>query len=301
MRPVDEKYRLTQAYGAGATAGVVASDNPDDGVGYLVWLYGNYQPDGHAGADIGCPVGTPVRAARSGTVIWCDWDVNLPGGPNDWAARWFFYQHFGGRLLLIQHAPGDIDVYAHLSAFKVMKGQFVNEGDLIALSGDSSGGQDGVLGPHLHTERIVDLTYATRGNEIYGRIDPTTVWGGLSAQGTIQEDDMADSVDRIYQFTTTLFRQYHEASIAKIYDFTTTLFKQYHQASINETRAALRDAFKAYAESNGPGAADPATFAVEVAKHFDAIIDAGVAAVNVAPTVTVEPLDIPATPAAVTK
>jgi hypothetical protein len=286
---------VTQGFAQGATAGVAADPSPSSGVGYLVYLYGNYQADGHAGTDIGCPVGTPVRAARSGTVIWCDWDVNLPGGPNDWSSRWFFYQRFGGRLVLLQHAPGDIDVYAHLSAWKVRKGQFVNEGDLIALSGDSSGGNDGVLGPHLHQERIVDLNYPTGAGKIYGRIDPTTVWGGLSAQGTItQEDDLADSVDRIYQFTTTLFRQYHEASIAKIYDFTTTLFKQYHEASINETRAALRDAFKAYAEANGGGQSDPAAFAVAVAQHFDAIIDAGVSAVAVPATVTVEPLDIPA-------
>jgi murein DD-endopeptidase MepM/ murein hydrolase activator NlpD len=136
MRPVDEKYRITQGFASLPTRGVIGNLRGSQ-VQVLVALYGHYQEDGHVGTDIGCPVGTPVRAARSGTVIWCDWDVNLPGGPDDWAARWFFYQRFGGRLLLVQHAPGDIDVYAHLSAFKVRKGQFVNEGDLIALSGDS--------------------------------------------------------------------------------------------------------------------------------------------------------------------
>ena len=149
-----------------------------------------HQEDGHAGTDVGRPVGTPVRAARSGTVIYCNWDVNLPGGPNDWFARWYFYQRFGGRLLLVQHSPGDIDVYAHLSAWKVKPGQFVNEGDLIALSGDSSAGKDGQLGPHLHAERLVDLTYSTGKGKIYGRIDPTTVWGGLAAQGSINEGDI---------------------------------------------------------------------------------------------------------------
>jgi len=184
MRPVDARYRITQGFASLPTRGVVGNLRGSQ-VQVLVALYGHYQEDGHAGTDVGCPAGTPVRAARSGTVIWCDWDVNLPGGPNDWGARWFFYQRFGGRLLLVQHAPGDIDVYAHLSAFKVRKGQFVNEGDLIALSGDSSAGQDGVLGPHLHAERIVDLGYPTGAGKIYGRIDPTTAWGGLAAQGTI--------------------------------------------------------------------------------------------------------------------
>ena len=189
MRPVDERFKITQGFASLPTRGVIGNLQGTQ-VQVLVALYGHYQEDGHAGTDVGCPVGTPVRAARSGTVIWCNWDVNLPGGPNDWGARWFFYQRFGGRLLLVQHAPGDIDVYAHLSAWKVKPGQFVNEGDLIALSGDSSAGKDGQLGPHLHTERLVDLTYSTGKGKIYGRIDPTTVWGGLSAQGTINEGDI---------------------------------------------------------------------------------------------------------------
>jgi len=183
VRPVDERFKVTQGFASLPTRGVIGNLQGTQ-VQVLVALYGHYQEDGHAGTDVGCPVGTPVRAARSGTVIWCNWDVNLPGGPNDWGARWFFYQRFGGRLLLVQHAPGDIDVYAHLSAWKVKPGQFVNEGDLIALSGDSSAGKDGQLGPHLHTERLVDLTYSTGNGKIYGRIDPTTVWGGLAAQGS---------------------------------------------------------------------------------------------------------------------
>jgi len=189
MRPVSAEHRVTQGFGEGATAGVVANSSPAAGVGYLVWLYGNYQPNGHAGTDLGTPVGTPVRAARSGTVIWADWDVNLPGndswGPGGYFDRWGFYKSFGGRLMVIQYSPGDLDVYAHLSKFKVSRGQFVNEGDLVALSGDSSGGRDGQLGPHLHTERIVDTSnYSTGNGKIYGRIDPSTVWGGLAAQGS---------------------------------------------------------------------------------------------------------------------
>lgn len=203
MRPVSEEYRITQGFGEGATAGVVPDPEGRTALGYLVWQYGDYQHDGHAGTDIGCPVGTPVRAARSGTVVWCDWDVNLPGGVNGWSVRWFFYQRFGGRILVIQHAPGDLDVYAHLSAFKVGYGQFVQEGDLVALSGDSSAGEDGQLGPHLHTERIVDLNYTTGGGLIYGRTDPSTVWGGLSAQGTITEDDDVTAKD-VWEFPITI-------------------------------------------------------------------------------------------------
>lgn len=126
----------------------------------------------------------------------------------------------------------------------------------------------------------------------------SAIGGGINYQNTttLEEIDMA-AVDKIYEFTTTLFRQYHEATIAKIYDFTTTLAKQYHEAGINETRAALRDAFKAYAEAQ-PGNVDAGQLAIEVARKFDAILDAGVAAVDVPATVTVDALDVPATAAA---
>ena len=200
MRPISGEFQITQDFASLPTRGVVGNLQGSM-VQVLVAMYGDYQPDGHAGTDIGCPVGTPVRATRSGTVIYCNWDVNLPGGPNDWASRWFFYQRFGGRLLLVQHAPNDIDVYAHLSDWKVRQGQLINEGDIIALSGDSSAGQDGQLGPHLHTERIVNTSYPTGSGLIYGRTDPTTVWGGLAAQaGRItplsEEDDMFTDDDR---------------------------------------------------------------------------------------------------------
>lgn len=188
MRPVSDQWQVTQDFAGLPTEGVVGNMQGSM-VQVLVAMYGNYQPKGHAGTDTGCNVGTPVRAVRSGTVLWCDWDVNLPGGdwwgPGGYFDRWAFYKAFGGRLLVVQHAPGDLDVYAHLSAFKVSYGQFVEEGQLVALSGDSSAGQDGVLGPHLHTERIVDTAnYSTGNGMIYGRIDPTTVWG-INAQGNI--------------------------------------------------------------------------------------------------------------------
>jgi len=200
MRPVSAEFDITQGFGSLATSGVVG--NPKGTmVQVLVSMYGDYQHDGHAGTDIGCPVGTPVSAVRAGTVVLCDWDVNLPGD-DSWSAsgyfqRFAFYKRFGGRLLVIKVAENDYDVYAHLSAWKVGYGQRVAEGQLVALSGDSSSGRDGQLGPHLHTERIVDLTYSTGNGRIFGRIDPTSVWGnGIAAMGGTttplpQEDELS--------------------------------------------------------------------------------------------------------------
>jgi hypothetical protein len=187
VRPVSAEFPVTQSFGSLATAGVTGNMNGTQ-VQVLVALYGNYQPYGHAGCDIGCPVGTNVYAIKAGTVVWCDWDVNLPGDDSTagYLSRWDFYKSFGGRIILLKHDDGTYSDYCHLSKFLVANGQRVNEGDLIALSGDSSGGQDGVLGPHLHTEYLVDLSYSTGNGLIYGRTDPEPYFGNT----TPLEDDM---------------------------------------------------------------------------------------------------------------
>jgi len=160
-----------------ATGGVAPNPDPNSGVGYYVYLYGDYQHDGHAGMDIACPVGTQIYAIKAGTVVWAGWDIYLPGGPNDWASRWFFYQKFGGRITLIQHGPSEFTAYAHQSRIDVSVGQYVDEGAKIGLSGDSSGGADGQLAPHLHVEHLVDLSYSTGGGLIYGRDNPEPYFG----------------------------------------------------------------------------------------------------------------------------
>ena len=167
MRPVDSKFPTSQEFGSGATQGVDPYGN--DPMAALVRQYGNYQPYGHAGEDIACPVGTPVRAMADGKVLWADWGTNLPGDESEWGyrQRWYLYKGFPGIVTVIQH-PGWIGVYAHLSNNNAApRGATVKEGQVIALSGDTGG-----VAPHLHREALVDLTYRTGGGLIYGRTDP---------------------------------------------------------------------------------------------------------------------------------
>jgi murein DD-endopeptidase MepM/ murein hydrolase activator NlpD len=84
----------------------------------------------HHGVDLGCPVGTVVRATADGTV--------LGAGEGSRSGRW----------LRIVHAGGYGTVYAHLDTVLVEKGQAVAIGDTVALSGESGD----VTGPHLHYE-----------------------------------------------------------------------------------------------------------------------------------------------------
>jgi hypothetical protein len=187
MRPVTVEHIVSQYFASMPTQGVAADSRPSSGVGYYVWLYGNYQPFGHAGMDFACPIGTRVHAMADGVVLYAGWGYNLPGAGN--VRKWLLYKDFPGIVTVIQH-PGWIGVYAHLSDNDMAPaGTTVRMGQLIALSGNTGG-----VAPHLHVEALVDLTYKTGGGLIYGRADPSKFFGsGLAAQGstTVQEDDMA--------------------------------------------------------------------------------------------------------------
>lgn len=210
MRPVDAQFPVSQEFGSYATAGVVGNPNGSE-VQQLVAEYGNYQPFGHAGQDIACPIGTPVHAIADGTVLWADWGTNLPGddswSPSGYFARWALYKTFPGIVTVIQH-DGWISVYAHLSDAPLNPGDRVTEGQQIALSGNTRA--PGVsLGAHLHVEALVDLTYSTGNGLIYGRTDPTPYFGGIAAMGSTitplpEEADMSQAdVERIINETNT--------------------------------------------------------------------------------------------------
>lgn len=199
MRPVSNDFPVSQEFGSDATAGVAADPNGSE-VQQLVAAYGNYQPYGHAGQDIACPIGTPVHAIADGTVIWADWGSNLPGDDSDWGyrQRWYMYKNFPGIVTLIQH-DGWISMYGHLSSNDAAPvGTAVTEGQLIGLSGNTKA--PGVtLGAHLHVGALVDLTYSCADGYIYGCVDPTPYYGTISPQSATvapMEDDMFTDSDR---------------------------------------------------------------------------------------------------------
>lgn len=84
----------------------------------------------HGGTDFAAPEGAPVTAANSGRVV---------------LARQLAIR---GSTVIIDHGGGVFSGYAHLSAFAVAEGQFVEKGQLIAFVGDSGLS----TAPHLHWE-----------------------------------------------------------------------------------------------------------------------------------------------------
>ena len=93
----------------------------------------------HTGVDFGCPMGTSVHAVADGEVVWARWwpEGSEPAGY--------------GRTLWIYHGMGPdgrpvYSVYAHLSEIEVGEGDRVQQGQVVALTGDTGFGS----GPHLH-------------------------------------------------------------------------------------------------------------------------------------------------------
>jgi len=109
-----------------------------------------YSGHGHNGIDIGVPVGTPVRAALSGTIL-ATGDTDLSHDPYG-RQCWSF-----GKWIMIAHANGLNTMYAHLSKRIVTKGTKVTTGQIIGYSGMTGY----ATGPHLHFG-----VYAAEGTKI---------------------------------------------------------------------------------------------------------------------------------------
>lgn len=109
-----------------------------------------YNGKGHEGIDFGAPIGTPIEAALSGTV--------LATGNTDLAHNSKGNQCYSfGKWVMLTHNDGINTMYAHLSEIDVSKGQPVKTGQVIGLSGMTGY----ATGPHLHFG-----VYASDGTEI---------------------------------------------------------------------------------------------------------------------------------------
>jgi murein DD-endopeptidase MepM/ murein hydrolase activator NlpD len=90
------------------------------------WRWGRM----HQGIDIGVGMGTPIKAAAAGTVIYCGWESGY------------------GNLTVIDHGGNLATAYGHQSSIAVACGQQVAQGDVIGYVGCTGH----CTGPHLHFE-----------------------------------------------------------------------------------------------------------------------------------------------------
>ena len=194
MRPVPGMYPITQRFSDNAT----------------IYNYGA----GHGAIDYGVPVGTPVLAPEDGVVGHADWAWNLPGGPNDWAARDYQIKPApgdtrtgGGIMVSITNSAGSRWWLCHLSKTDLNPGDRVRRGQIIGYSGNTGSS----TGPHLHVSLLPAAP--NWGNGFFGAIDPApyitaayspltyTTWQGTATAGagatTKRKDwfDMATEAD----------------------------------------------------------------------------------------------------------
>ncbi len=106
------------------------SEGPEIGWFGTYRLYNETYWRRHTGIDVRVPVGTPILAMGDGRVVLAE-DLAIRGG-----------------YVLIDHGWGVYSGYAHLSEKLVVPGQWVRQGDVIALSGRNGRS----AGAHLHYE-----------------------------------------------------------------------------------------------------------------------------------------------------
>jgi hypothetical protein len=128
--------------------------------------------DPHHGVEFYNPAGTPVLAAAAGEVVFAGTDDLTILGP---------YTGFYGNVVILRHDPlpglegGPVfTLYAHLSSFDVVPGEWIEAGTVIGLVG-STGAADGA---HLHFEvRVAENDYAHTTNPLLW-FEPKAVSGG---------------------------------------------------------------------------------------------------------------------------
>lgn len=125
-------------------------------------MYAPYGLKGHNGLDYGLWTGTAVLAMASGVVRFAGDGVEevLMGSA-------------AGTCIMLQHG-GALTGYAHLSGVFVSAGDWVEAGDVIALSGATGA----ATGDHLHVELIPQPL--ALGNGFMGRTDPLPLMRGAS-------------------------------------------------------------------------------------------------------------------------
>ncbi len=85
----------------------------------------------HYAVDIALKRGTPVKSIDKGRVIFADWSPDT------------------GNTIIIKHPHNVISIYKHNQKLLRKTGDIVNQGEVIALSGNTG---EKTTGPHLHFE-----------------------------------------------------------------------------------------------------------------------------------------------------
>lgn len=114
------------------------------------------KPRFHSGFDITTETMTPIKASVGGIVVASGLDEKIASGVAKWNER------YGNKVEIID-PNGRRLVYAHLRETLVNVGQYIEQGDIVGLSGCSGGARI----PHLHFEmRTHDTSHSGEINTV---------------------------------------------------------------------------------------------------------------------------------------
>jgi murein DD-endopeptidase MepM/ murein hydrolase activator NlpD len=132
--------------GGGSTTGG-ASPVPGAVIGAHFGEYGSWSRY-HTGIDFRAAYGTPIRAVKSGVVLYA-------GNSGDWA----------GNHVAIKHGDGKTTMSSHMSSMAVRAGQTVQAGQVIGRVGETGR----AFGAHLHFELYPE---GVKYGDVYKAINP---------------------------------------------------------------------------------------------------------------------------------
>ena len=178
----------------------------------------DYQPDGHTGMDFGVNIGTPIKAAAAGTVLWAGWAQGL-GWPNPYYIAIDFDgpsngDQSAGIVVVIDHGSY-ATLYAHLDQTGLNPGDTVREGEVIGQTGNTGRSS----GPHLHFEVLPD------GWDVhakwYGRRNPRNYISSIVPQSTTTKPKglfmtLKPSEEQEILAAARLVRRYLDAPVSKV-------------------------------------------------------------------------------------
>jgi murein DD-endopeptidase MepM/ murein hydrolase activator NlpD len=133
--------------GSGSGGGGAVLPVPSGVIGAHFGEYGMWSRY-HTGLDFRAAYGTPIRAVKSGVVLYA-------GNSGNWA----------GNHVAIKHADGKTTMYSHMSSMSARVGQTVQAGQVIGRVGETGR----AFGAHLHFELYpVGVKYG----DVYKAINP---------------------------------------------------------------------------------------------------------------------------------
>ena len=242
-------YRLSQGFGANAS------------------YYSKYGQRGHNGLDLAVNAGTPVKASRTGRVVW-----EGVGKSGSSYAGWMGDP--AGIAAIIDH--GDVYTgYAHMQRTIVSRGQRVTQGQVIGYVGSTGDAS----GPHCHFEFIGRPPNWNNGYA--GRLSPPAIGTtSTSSKGgkTVNESDLT----AIYRYGPLGLGGYKKRARrskegSNVYLGKTAAFvigDHYKSGEARQKRAALAAQFKSLESTIAALKKKPGNSSSDADKKLKAIKDA---------------------------